>query len=172
MHDHYDRTDISDGEDIEREVLLISSPHVRLAEKLLPSSYQAPVSFRPHDAKGKCEATLPTKAPDGVLYDSGGWINGGYFIPSSLWSQSRKKVACLIIMLVSLASISLVVSGAAVCRGSVLGVPFGRSDDTSASIQKSWGAYSPYYSANAYTPPPNNCQITQVSHTVAVDCRN
>ncbi len=137
MPDHHDRTDISDGEDIEREALLISYPHVRLAKKLLPSSYQEPVSVRPHDAKGKYEATLRTKAPDGVLYDFGGWNNSGYFIPSSLWSQSRKKVACLV-MLVSLASISLFVSGAAVCRGSVLGVPLGRSDDTSASIQKSW----------------------------------
>lgn len=162
MPDLYEYTDISDGEGIEGEALLISSPHVRLAENLIPSSYQAPASLRPHDAKGKFEATLPTMAPGGVLYDFGGWLDSGDYIPSSSWSHSRKKVACFI-MLVSFASISLFVSGAAVCRGSVLGIPLGRSDVSSATIQKSWGAYSPYFSAKPYTPPPANCQITQVT---------
>lgn len=32
-----------------------------------------------------------------------------------------------------------------------------------AHAQRSWGAYSPYYSVQEYQPPPENCRLTQVN---------
>ncbi|KAJ7461520.1 phytase [Mycena latifolia] len=30
-------------------------------------------------------------------------------------------------------------------------------------LRKSWGAYSPFFSVNEYTPPPEGCEVTQVN---------
>jgi hypothetical protein len=37
--------------------------------------------------------------------------------------------------------------------------------------QRSWGAYSPYYSVEEYPLPPENCQLTQVNTVRGISCQ-
>jgi hypothetical protein len=77
--------------------------------------------------------------------------------PPSLWPC--KKAFCLAgISFLCLAAVLLFFSGVGVCRG-----PSHASllSETRA-IRHSWGAYAPYYAVEPYTPPPDNCRITQV----------
>lgn len=76
--------------------------------------------------------------------------------PPSL--RSCKKAVCLAgIPFLCLAAVLLFL-GVSVCRGPSHANLLSKS----RAVRHSWGAYTPYYAVEPYTPPPDNCRITQV----------
>ncbi|KAJ3506030.1 hypothetical protein NLJ89_g7102 [Agrocybe chaxingu] len=73
------------------------------------------------------------------------------------------------IMLITTGALWLVLTGGALlCRasGNAVGSPTEGSDGivlAPPDILHSWAAYTPYFSAEPYSPPPSDCKITQVN---------
>lgn len=141
--------------------------HVRQGKIWLPGQYLVPSVFQRHAAKDQLLPTFYKISPKDVLYDLGEF-SGNTFIQLIQGAQVRKRSTRFVaaVMLLSLATISLVMSGASVCHGrpaqewSLSRIP------PQNRVQRLWGPYSPYYSAEPYTLPPDDCQITQVIYSV------
>ncbi|KAF8178032.1 phytase [Pholiota molesta] len=73
--------------------------------------------------------------------------------------KSGKKAVCLAgIAFLCLAVVLLFFSGVGFYRSS----SHAKFLSESRAIRHSWGAYAPYYAVEPYTPPPDNCRITQI----------
>ncbi|PPQ92757.1 hypothetical protein CVT25_003866 [Psilocybe cyanescens] len=105
------------------------------------------------------------KKPAWLTVYEGRGITASKSTSLTLFNRRLRRVA--LVMLLSLTAICVfVLHSGVLCSTQTTHKPPIIDGDTQffpPAIQRSWGAYTPYFPAEQYTPPPAHCKITQVN---------
>lgn len=148
----------------ETRPLLSSTPHARTAEMSRSCPFSHDGDSNVPFATNAIRTTFLSKEP-ADLFSGEGKSN----INSTRNAQSRYTSPSIVrtfivgsTMLLSVAMIwFFTLKNGLLCHASSNSHHLGK-EFPPAEVQHLWGAYTPYFSVEQYTPPPSNCRISQV----------
>ena len=154
----------------ETRPLLSSTPHARTAEMARSYPFSHDGDSNVPFATNAVGTTFLSKEHADLFSEEGKsninstWdAQSRYTSPSIVLGPRKGTLVIGSIMLLSLAVIwFFILKNGLLCHASSSNSHHLDKEFPPAEVQYSWGAYTPYFSVEQYTPPPPNCRISQV----------